>query len=107
MENFKITFFAFSNGLKKNLNLIEIVLKNYNEDRDIANFLGADVQYPIGLHGHHNNLQFLSERVNIQKVTTLHHKTYVIHISKSKDALKQELALTRGIESINSIKKLT
>ena len=50
MENFKITFFAFLNGLKKNLNLIETVLKNYNEDRDIVNFLEADVQHPIEMH---------------------------------------------------------
>ena len=107
MENFKITFFAFLNGLKKNLNLLEIVLKNYNEDRHIANFLEADVQHPIELHGYHNNLQFLSERVNIQKVTNLHHKKYVIHISKLKVALKHELVLTSGIESINLIKKLS
>ena len=32
---------------------------------------------------------------------------YKVKKSKLKDALMQELALTRGIESINSIKKLS
>ena len=103
MENFKITFFAFLNGLKK----FKIVLKNNNENTDIANFLEVDLQHPIELHGHHNNLQFSSERVKIEKVTNLRHKKYVIHTSKLKYALKHELALKMDIESINSTKKLS
>ena len=52
-------------------------------------FLEVDVQYPKKIHELHNDLQFLSERMELGKVqklvTNLHDKNeYVVHIRNLK-----------------------
>ena len=53
-------------------------IKSYNEESDEGYFLEADVQYPEKLHELHNDLPFLSERINIEKleklIANLHNK---------------------------------
>ena len=63
----------------------EDFIKNYNEESDEGYFLEVGVQYSEKLHGLHNDLPFLPERMKIEKieklVTNSHYKTeYVIHI---------------------------
>ena len=41
------------------------------EDRALEYSLEVDVQHSVELHDLHNNLQFLLERLNIQKVVKL------------------------------------
>ena len=43
-------------------------IKNYNKESDEGYFLEVDVQYPEKLHELHNDLRFLPERINIEKV---------------------------------------
>ena len=71
MGNFKTTFLAFLNGLKNNLNLMKIIIKNYNEHRDIGYFLDVAVQDLVKLHDLYYNLEFLPEMKNIEKVQKL------------------------------------
>ena len=64
-------------------------MKNYNEERDKGYFLEVDVQYLEKLHELHNDLAFLPEIRNIEKVEklvdNLHDKTeYFIHIRNLK-----------------------
>ena len=75
-------------------------IKSYNEEKDEGNFLGVDIQYLEKLHELRNYLQFLRERIKIEKVeklvANLHDKTeYVIHIRNLKQALNHELTLKK------------
>ena len=70
----------------------EDFIKNYNEEKDEAYFLKADVQNSEKLHELHEDLSVLPERMKIAKVkkfvTNLHDKTeYVIYIRNLKHAL--------------------
>ena len=58
-------------------------IENYNEDSDEGYILEIDIQYPKELHDLHNDLDFLSEEMKIDKiVTNLHDKNEnVIHFS--------------------------
>ena len=72
--------------------------------------LEADVQYPEKLHELHNDLQFLPERMKIEKlkklVINLHDKTeYVIHIRNLK-ALNHGLILKKVLKKINFSQKI-
>ena len=72
----------------------EDFIKSYNEESDDGYFLEVDAQYPEKLHELHNDLPFLSERMELRKVeklvTNLHDKNeYVIHIGNLKQALNQ------------------
>ena len=74
----------------------EDFIKNYNKECDDGYFLEVYVQYPEKLHELHNDLPFLPEKMNIEKVeklvTNLHDKTeYVIHIRNLKEALNHGL----------------
>ena len=60
-------------------------IKSYKEESDGGYFLEVDGQYPGKLHELHNNLPFLPERVQNEKVEklvgNLNDKTeYVLHI---------------------------
>ena len=88
----------------------EDFIKNYNEEIDEGYFLEADVQYPEKLHELHNDLQFLPERMKIEKlkklVINLHDKTeYVIHIRNLK-ALNHGLILKKVLKKINFNQKI-
>ena len=70
----------------------EYFMKNYYEESDEGYLLEVDVQYLKKLHELHNDLPFLPERMNIEKVeklvANLHDKIeYVIHVKNLKQTL--------------------
>ena len=78
----------------------EDLIKNYNEGSDERYFFEADVEYIENLHGFHNDLPFLPERMKIEKVekilANLHDKTkYVIQIRNLKQSLNHGLVFTK------------
>ena len=78
----------------------ENFIKSYNEESDQEYFLEVDVQYLEKLHGHHNDLPFLPEKMKFEKVeklvANLHNKTEcVIHITNLKQALNHGLVLKK------------
>ena len=86
--------------------------KNYNEESDDGYFFEVDVQYPQKLHGLHNDLPFLPERMKIEKVekfiTNVNDKTeYVIHIRNLKQLLNHGLILEKAHRVIKSNKLVT
>ena len=71
----------------------EEFIKKYNEESDKGSFLEVDAQYLENLDERHNDLPFLSERMEIEKAN-LHDKTEcVIHIRNLKQALNNGLVL--------------
>ena len=67
----------------------EDFIKSYNEINTEGNFLEVDVQYPEKLHEFHDDLQFLPERMKIEKVekllANLHEESeYVRQLRNSK-----------------------
>ena len=65
--------------------LNEDFIKSCNEESDEGCFLKVDVQYLEKLHGLHNDLPFLPERIKFEKVekftANLHDRTeHVTHI---------------------------
>ena len=78
----------------------EDLIKNYNEGSDERYFFETDVEYIEKLHGFHNDLPFLPERMKIEKVekilANLHDKTkYVIQIRNLKQSLNHGLVFTK------------
>ena len=80
----------------------EDFIKNYNKERDEGYFLQINVQYREKLHELHNDLQFLSERMELEKIkkftslTNLHDKNEdVIHIRNLKQALNHGLIFNK------------
>ena len=71
---------------KKNMSKFnEEFIKNYDEDSNKGYILEVDVKYPKNLHGLHENLPFLPERMKIGKCKKLvcnlyDKKNYVVHI---------------------------
>ena len=70
------------------------------EHSDKGCLLEVDVKYPKELHGLHNDLSFMCEKMEINKVKKLvpylyNKKNYVIHIEALNQALKHELILER------------
>ena len=86
---------------KKNMSKVnEEFTKNYDEDSDKGYILEVDLKYPKNLHGLHEDLSFLPERMKIDKckklVCNLHHKkSYVVHISSLKQALNLTIILKK------------
>ena len=73
---------------------------NYNEESDERYSLEVDVQYPEKLLELHNDVPFLPERMNIEKVEKLvanldDRTEYVIAIRNLKQALNYELVLKK------------
>ena len=73
---------------------------NYNEESDGRYSLEVDVQYPEKLLELHNDVPFLPERMNIEKVEKLvanldDRTEYVIAIRNLKQALNYELVLKK------------
>ena len=78
----------------------EDFIKSSNEENDEGYFLEIDFQYPEKLHELDNDLQFLSEGMDFEKVkkivTNLHDKIeYVIYIRNLKQALNHILVLKK------------
>ena len=84
------------NGKKNISKFDEQFIKNYDKNSDKGYILKVDVEYPINLHGLHNDLPFLPEKMKISKcnklVCNLYDKSnYVIHIRTLKQALNNGL----------------
>ena len=78
----------------------EDFIKNYDENSDKGYILEVDVEYSKNLHDLHSDLQFLPERMKIDKwkklVCNLHDKkSYVIHIRSLKQELNHGLILKK------------
>ena len=78
----------------------ENFIKSYNEESDEGCFFEVDVQYLEKLHGLHNDLPFLPERNETEKVeklvATLLDKTeYVMGIKNLKQTLNNRLVLKK------------
>ena len=78
--------------VKDTSQLNEDFIKSYNEENDEGYFLEVDAQYLEKVHGFHNDLPVLPERMKIEKieklVANLHDKTeYVRHIRNLKQGL--------------------
>ena len=72
------------------------IVKSYNEESDEKYFLEVDVQYSEKLQNVHNDLQFLSERMKIEKfeklVANLHNqKEFVFHLRNLEQGLSRRL----------------
>ena len=86
---------------KKNmLKFNEEFIKNYDEDSDKGNIHEVDVKYPKNLHGLHEDLPFLPERMEIGKCKKLvcnlyNKKNYVVHIRSLQQALNHRLILKK------------
>ena len=86
--------------IKDNSQFNEDFIKNYNEESDEGYFIKVGVQYLEKLHELHNDLPFLPERIEIEKVeklvANLHDKTeYVIRIINLKQPLHHEIILRK------------
>ena len=78
----------------------KLFIKNYYEDSDKGYILEVDAKYPKNLHGLHEDLPFLTERMKIGKckklVCNLYDKNdYVVHIRSLKQALNHGLILKK------------
>ena len=78
----------------------EEFIKNYGEDSNKGYILEVDVKYPKKLHGLHEDLPFLLERMKIgickKLVFNLYDKkNYVVHIRSSKQTLNHGLILKK------------
>ena len=78
----------------------EDFINNYGEDSDKGYILEVDVNYPKNLHGLHEHLPFLPERMKIGKCNKLacnlnDKKNYVVHIRSLKQALNHGLILKK------------
>ena len=76
----------------------EEFIRNYNENDNKGYIFEVDVKYPKKLHELHNDLPFLSERMEINKCKKLvcnlyNKKKYVAHINTLKQALNHGLKL--------------
>ena len=96
----KCNLLVVLSGLKIHFSSIKISYTNYNEDKNQGYFLEVNVQYPKKLHDFHNDLLFLPETMNIEKVENLQptytiKKEHVIHIRNLKQALNHGLVLKK------------
>ena len=78
----------------------EDFIKNYDENNDKGCILKVDVKYPKRLHVLHSDLQFLSERMEVNKCKKLvcnlcNKKKYVVDINALKQALNHGLKLKK------------
>ena len=76
-------------------------IKNYDENSDKGYILEVGVEYPKNLHKLHSDLQFLPERMKINKFSKLIYtvqdkENYIVHIiALKKKALNHELILKK------------
>ena len=78
----------------------EDFIKNYDENNDKGCILEVDVKYPKRLHVLHSDLQFLSERMEVNKCKKLvcnlcNKKKYIVDINALKQALNHGLKLKK------------
>ena len=97
LEKFPVSNFEW---IEKTSHFNEGLKKNYNEESDEGYFLEVGVQYLGQLHKLRNDLPFLPERMNIEKlemlVADLHDKSeHFIHLKNLKQALNSGLVLKK------------
>ena len=78
----------------------EEFIKNYDEHSDKGYIVEVDVKYPKNLHGLHEDLPFLPERMKIGKCKKLvcnlcDKKNCVVHIRSLKQASNHRLILKK------------
>ena len=83
----------------------EDFIKNCDENSDKGHILQVHVEYPKNLHDLHSDLQFLPERIKIDKFDKLvcnlyDKKSYVVQIRSLKQALNHGLILKSVHRSI-------
>ena len=76
----------------------EEFIKNYDEDINKGYILEVDVKYPKNLHGLHENLPFLLERMKIGKCKKLVCNLYDKKLCFSKEIIKTSLKSWTNIE---------
>ena len=67
-QKLPVSGFKWKQNMSK---LTEEFIKNYDEDSDKGYILEVDVKYPKSLHGLHEDLPFLLERMKIGKCKKL------------------------------------
>ena len=88
------------NRKKNRQNLLKSLYKHFDKDSNKGYILEIDVKYPKNLHGLHEDLPFLPERMKIGKCKKLvcnlyDKKNYVVHIRSLKQALNHGLMLKK------------
>ena len=96
-QKLPVNCFKWVENLSK---LNEILIRNYNENRDKGYFLEVDADYPEKLFDLHKDLPFLPERKKVNKVEKLicnieDKEKYGMHIKVLKDALNHGLVLKK------------
>ena len=96
----KLPVSGFKCKKKKTSKFTEEFIKNYDKDSNKGYMLETDVKYPKNLHGLHEDLPFLPERMKIGKYKKLvcnlyDKKSYVVHIRSLKQALNHGLILKK------------
>ena len=81
---------------KEMLKFNEEFIKNYDEDSDKGYILEVEVEHPKNLNYLHSDLQFLTDRMKINKCSQLvcnsyDKNSYVVHIRSLKQALNHGL----------------
>ena len=100
-----------SERIKDTSQFNEDFIKNYNEESDEGYFLKVDVYQLEKLHRLHNDLPFLPDRMEIEKiekvVANLYDKTeYVIHIRNLTQVLNHGQFFKKFLHGLNLIKML-
>ena len=76
------------------------LMNSYNDESDEGYFLEIDVQYPEHLHNLHNDLPFLPERMEIEKVEkvvpNLHDKTEYVTCDDVANSKLDDVQLFKG-----------
>ena len=88
----------------------ESSIKSYNEESSEGYFLAVDIEYTCFLCNLHNDLPFLPERMEIEKVenlvATLHDRTeYIIHIRNLRQVLNHRLVFKKVHKMVKFNKK--
>ena len=94
--------------IDKKFNKFLRLMKNYDEESDDGYIFEVDIEYPKKLHDLDSNLQFLPERMKINKCSKLvcnlyNKKNYVVHIKTLKQALDHGLVFVHSIILVHSI----
>ena len=85
-------------------------INNFDEDSNKGYILQVDVKYPKNLHGFHEDLPFLPERMKIGTCKRLpcnlyDKRNYVVHIRSLKQALNHGLILKKVHRAIQFYQK--
>ena len=80
LKNLPVSDFKCKKNMSK---FTEEFIKNYDEDSDKGYILEVDVKYPKKLHGLHEDLPVLPERMKIDKCKKIACNLYICMIKKT------------------------